>query len=63
MLLSDVLGASMQTIAINNQAYANATEATVLGPFFVDGAPAVELGGDIAFGAPGEPCWVEGSVC
>jgi len=62
VLLSDVLGASMQTIAINNQAYAGATEATVLGPFFVAGAPDVELGGDIAFGAPGEPCWVEGSV-
>jgi hydroxyquinol 1,2-dioxygenase len=62
VLLSDVLGASMQTIAINNQAYANATEATVLGPFFVEGAPAVGLGGDIAFGASGEPCWVEGSV-
>jgi hydroxyquinol 1,2-dioxygenase len=52
----------MQTIAINNEASANATEATVLGPFFVEGAPGVELGGDIAFGAPGEPCWVEGSV-
>ena len=62
VLLSDVLGASMQTIAINNQAYADATEATVLGPFFVGGAPEVELGGDIAFGAPGEPCWVEGAV-
>jgi hydroxyquinol 1,2-dioxygenase len=62
VLDSLVLGASMQTIAINNEAYANATEATVLGPFFVAGAPAVELGGDIAFGAPGEPCWVEGSV-
>jgi len=62
VLLSDVLGASMQAIAINNQAYANATEATVLGPFFVEGAPEVELGGDIAYGAPGEPCWVEGSV-
>ncbi len=62
VLLSDVLGASMQTIAINNEAYADATEATVLGPFFVEGAPQVELGGDIAFGAPGEPCWVEGSV-
>jgi hydroxyquinol 1,2-dioxygenase len=62
VLLSDVLGASMQTIAINNEAYANATEATVLGPFFVEDAPDVELGGDIAFGAAGEPCWVEGSV-
>jgi hydroxyquinol 1,2-dioxygenase len=62
VLLSDVLGASMQAIAINNEAYQSATEATVLGPFFVEGAPEVELGGDIAFGAPGEPCWVEGSV-
>jgi hydroxyquinol 1,2-dioxygenase len=62
ILLSDVLGASMQTIAINNQAYANATEATVLGPFFVEGSPEIPLGGDISFGAAGQPCWVEGSV-
>ncbi|MET7393824.1 dioxygenase [Dactylosporangium sp. NPDC005572] len=62
ILLSDTLGASMQTIAINNQAYANATEATVFGPFFVEDAPHVELGGDIAAGAPGQPCWVEGTV-
>jgi hydroxyquinol 1,2-dioxygenase len=62
ILLSDVLGASMQTITINNQAYANATEATVFGPFFVAGSPDVGLGGDIAGGAPGEPCWVEGVV-
>jgi hydroxyquinol 1,2-dioxygenase len=62
ILLSDVLGASMQTITINNQAYADATEATVFGPFFVEGSPDVGLGGDVARGAPGEPCWVEGSV-
>ena len=31
VLLSDVLGVSMQTIAINNEAYDDATEATVLG--------------------------------
>jgi protocatechuate 3,4-dioxygenase beta subunit len=60
VLLSDVLGASMQTV--NNQAYANATEATVFGPFFVEGAPHIPLGGDIAGGASGEPCWVEGTV-
>ena len=41
ILLSDVLGASMQTITINNQAYATATEATVFGPFFVRDAPRV----------------------
>ena len=62
ILLSDTLGASMQTININNQAYADATEATVFGPFFVDDSPAIELGGDMAFGAPGEPCWVTGTV-
>jgi hydroxyquinol 1,2-dioxygenase len=62
ILLSDVLGASMQTIAINNEAYANATEATVFGPFFVEDAPHVDNGGDIAAGATGQPCWVEGTV-
>jgi hypothetical protein len=39
VLLSDVLGASMQTVAVNNTAYKNATEATVFGPFFAEGAP------------------------
>jgi hydroxyquinol 1,2-dioxygenase len=62
ILLSDVLGASMQTITINNEAYENATEATVFGPFFVEGSPDVGIGGDIAQGAPGEPCWVDGTV-
>ncbi|KQV93486.1 MULTISPECIES: intradiol ring-cleavage dioxygenase [unclassified Streptomyces] len=62
ILLSDTLGASMQTIAINNEAYADATEATVFGPFFVEDAPRVELGGDIAGAATGQPCWVEGTV-
>jgi hydroxyquinol 1,2-dioxygenase len=62
ILLSDVLGASMQTIAINNEAYANATEATVFGPFFVEGSPEIEAGGDIAGDAAGEPCWVQGTV-
>ncbi|MBL3666361.1 intradiol ring-cleavage dioxygenase [Streptomyces sp. M2CJ-2] len=62
ILLSDVLGASMQTVAVNNEAYGDATEATVFGPFFVEDSPEVALGGDIAFGAAGQPCWVEGTV-
>lgn len=62
ILLSDVLGASMQTITVNNEAYGDATEATVFGPFFVDGSPKIELGGDMAAGASGQPCWVEGRV-
>ncbi|MFL4476363.1 dioxygenase, partial [Paeniglutamicibacter sp. MACA_103] len=62
VLLSDVLGASMQTIAVNNEAQGNATEATVFGPFFVEDAPEIPIGGDIAGGAAGQPCWIEGTV-
>ncbi|GAA1763658.1 dioxygenase [Pseudarthrobacter sulfonivorans] len=62
VLLSDVLGASMQTIAINNQAFKGATEATVFGPFFIADAPEIPIGGDIAGGAHGQPCWVEGTI-
>jgi hydroxyquinol 1,2-dioxygenase len=52
----------MQTVAVNNEAQGSATEATVVGPFFVEGSPQIELGGDMSFGARGEPCWVEGTV-
>jgi hydroxyquinol 1,2-dioxygenase len=62
ILLSDVLGASMQTIAVNNQAVGDATEATVFGPFFTEDAPEIPIGGDIAGGAAGQPCWIEGTV-
>jgi len=62
ILLSDVLGVSMQVVAVNNEAYANATEATVFGPFFVNDAPEIRPGEDMSFGAIGEACWVEGSV-
>lgn len=62
VLLSDVLGASMQTIAVNNQTYKGATAATVFGPFFVEDAPEIPLGGDMAGGASGQPCWIEGTV-
>jgi len=62
ILLSDVLGLSMQTIAINNQELENATEATVFGPFFVDNSPCIDLGGDISGGASGKAAYIEGSV-
>ena len=62
ILLSDVLGISMQTVNVNQTAVAGATEPTVFGPFFIEGAPRIELGGDIAQGAHGEPCWVQGKV-
>lgn len=62
ILLSDVLGVSMQTVAVNNEAVGDATEATVFGPFFVEHSPEIPLGGDMSFGAKGQPCWVEGAV-
>ncbi|MGA2009590.1 MAG: dioxygenase [Solirubrobacteraceae bacterium] len=62
ILLSDVLGLSMLTIAINAPTDPDATEPTVFGPFFVDDAPQIGYGGDIAQGAPGEPCWVQGQI-
>ena len=62
VLLSDVLGVSMQTVAVNNEAHGNATEATVFGPFFVNDAPFIEHGGDIAGAGSGQACWVEGTV-
>ncbi len=62
ILLSDVLGLSMLTVAVNQPDDPGATEATVFGPFFVEGAPEIEHGGDIAGGAKGQPCWVEGTV-
>ena len=62
ILLSDVLGLSMLTVAINAPASAGATESTVVGPFFTDESPEVPLGGDIAGAAQGQPCYVSGTV-
>jgi hydroxyquinol 1,2-dioxygenase len=62
ILLSDVLGLSMQTVGINAVSSGIATESTVFGPFFVEGSPRIELGGDIAEGASGRPCYVSGRV-
>ena len=62
ILLSDTLGVSMQIIDANHPKPSGATEATVLGPFYVEGAPEYKNGDDLANGAPGEPCFVEGHV-
>ncbi|MBN9473591.1 MAG: hydroxyquinol 1,2-dioxygenase [Bordetella sp. SCN 67-23] len=62
ILLSDVLGLSMLTVAMNNDKPAGCTEATVFGPFHVKGAPHYELGADISNGARGTPCVVRGTV-
>lgn len=62
ILLSDVLGLSMLTVAMNNDKPPGCTEATVFGPFHVEGAPHYALGADISNGARGIPCLVRGSV-
>jgi len=62
ILLSDVLGLSMLTVVMNNDKPDACTQATVLGPFHVDDAPHYKLGDDVANGAKGQPCRVQGSV-
>ncbi len=62
VLLSDTLGVSMLTVAMNHSKPPEATEATVFGPFHVAGAPEFDNGADIAGGAPGEPLYVSCTV-
>jgi hydroxyquinol 1,2-dioxygenase len=62
ILLSDVLGLSMLVVGLNHAKHSQATPSTVFGPFFVDGSPPFANGDDIANGAPGEPCLVQGRI-
>jgi len=62
ILLSDTLGISMLVDHITHRAPAGATETTVLGPFYRDGAPALETGSNIAQKTPGDPTFVSGRV-
>ncbi len=62
ILLSDVLGLSMLTVVMNNDKPDACTQATVLGPFHMEDAPHYKLGDDVANGAKGQPCQVQGSV-
>lgn len=63
ILLSDTLGLSMMVDAINHAKPGGETESTVLGPFFVQGAPDMAMGADIAPQAKGgAPTVVSGRV-
>lgn len=62
ILLSDTLGLSTLITAQNNQHPVGCTEATVFGPFFVENAPEICNGDDIANGANGEPCFISGTI-
>ena len=63
ILWSDALGLSMLVDALANDLPPGATESTVLGPFYVPGAPEREYGESMAEEAgAGTPAWVHGRV-
>jgi hydroxyquinol 1,2-dioxygenase len=62
ILLSDTLGVSMLVDAINHRSPELATETTVFGPFYVEGAAHFTKGADLAEGVTGEPAYVSGHV-
>jgi protocatechuate 3,4-dioxygenase beta subunit len=63
ILLSDTLGLSMITDLINHQVPGSATETTVLGPFYREGAPELPPGGNMADAdKTGMPLLISGRV-
>jgi catechol 1,2-dioxygenase len=62
ILLSDILGVSMLVDAINNRKPGGASESTVLGPFYVEGAPELPMGANICRDAKGEDMAVHGRI-
>jgi hydroxyquinol 1,2-dioxygenase len=62
ILLSDTLGLSTLVTAQNHSKPTGCTEATVFGPFYVEGSPQYLNGEDIGNGAQGESCFVSGTV-
>ena len=62
ILLSDTLGVSMLVDAINHRLPEGATPTTVLGPFYVEGAPELPLGAEVARAMKGEALHVSGRV-
>jgi hydroxyquinol 1,2-dioxygenase len=62
ILLSDTLGVSMLVDAMNHRKPGGATESTVVGPFYVPGAPEMPIGADISEALEGEKAYFSGSV-
>ncbi|MFI6654463.1 dioxygenase [Streptomyces sp. NPDC050523] len=62
ILLSDVLGVTMLVDALGNQRPAEATQNSVLGPYFRQDRPRHKDGADISEGLPGTPLFFEGRV-
>ncbi len=62
ILLSDTLGVSMLVDAINHRVADGATESTVFGPFYREGAAELPTGATISQDGRGEPTVVSGRV-
>jgi protocatechuate 3,4-dioxygenase beta subunit len=62
ILWSDALGLSMLVDAMAHDKPGDATESTVLGPFYVAGSPLREYGASIMEQGGGTPAWVHGRV-
>lgn len=62
ILWSDALGVSMLVDALEHTLPAGATESTVIGPFYVPGAPLRDYGASIAEHTAGTPTLVHGHV-
>jgi protocatechuate 3,4-dioxygenase beta subunit len=63
VLLSDVLGVSALVDAINSKQTAEATESSVLGPFFSEAAKVLKNGQSITSNdAAGEPMLIRGAI-
>ncbi len=72
ILLSDTLGASMMVVMLDqlrasagaqgSQRMTEATEATVQGPYYWEGAPELPLGANLSEGVSGEPTFYSGRV-
>lgn len=62
ILLSDVLGVTMLVDAINHRRPSGATPNTILGPFYLEGAPHYANGANICLDQKGLPTLVRGRV-
>jgi hydroxyquinol 1,2-dioxygenase len=62
ILLSDTLGVSILVDAINNRLPKGASEQTVLGPYYWEGAPDLPMGSDLSKGVSGQPCFYSGRL-
>lgn len=62
ILFSDITGVTMLVDAINHRSPGKATESTIFGPFYREGAPELPTGANISQDGRGEPVIVTGRV-